>query len=494
MLAEPDHKATEGAMNLKTFSGESMGEALSQVKKDLGKDAVILHTRTYRVGGVLGVGGRQMVEITASDQLTSRGPTIRDRVPPREAGSAALRSSLPSQTSLPRDAALQPESDDRFQPATFSRASTVVGGPIDPARLTAQNAGGGATQFTSASRAASKTSGLAVKVEMAPASDAAALSLREELDSIKRLVGQVLEVARRPAAHGSDDVSRAGFAAAPIVASGGLSDPLFALDQRLLDEGIDTACREAVIGALRTSLAASIAQPGSPALATAAVGALARMIPCDTAPSDTAPRNPSSGAQASPRVVALIGPTGVGKTTTIAKLAAFSRLRRGQRVALITADTYRIAAVEQLRTYAEILDIPFKVALTPTDMASAIASCADADLILIDTAGRSPTDAARLDELNAFLSVARPDKTHLVLAATSSAPVLRRIVERFAALSPNTCIISKLDESPTIGQAIAAARGAALPISFVTMGQEVPEHLEVARPETLARRMLGLDS
>ena len=324
---------------------------------------------------------------------------------------------------------------------------------------------------------------------MAPASDAAALSLREELDSIKRRVGQVLEVALRPAAHGSDDVSRAGFAAAPIVASGGLSDPLFALDQRLLDEGIDTACREAVIGALRTSLAASIAQPGSPALATAAVGALARMIPCDTAPC-----NPASGAQASPRVVALIGPTGVGKTTTIAKLAAFSRLRRGQRVALITADTYRIAAVEQLRTYAEILDIPFKVALTPTDMASAIASCADADLILIDTAGRSPTDAARLDELNAFLSVARPDKTHLVLAATSSSPVLRLIVERFAALSPNTCIISKLDESPTIGQAIAAARGAALPISFVTMGQEVPDHLEVARPETLARRMLGLDS
>jgi len=471
-------------MNLKTFSGESMGEALSQVKRDLGKDAVILHTRTYRVGGVLGVGGRQMVEITASDQATSRGPTIRDRVPSR---TQALAPTLAPSLAQSRDpASMQSQASDRFQPATFTRASTVVGGPIDPARLAAQEPGRTDPQPFTGARPASKISNLAVKVEMAPASEAAAMSLREELDSIKRLVGQVLEVARRPASQISGDAARMGLAAAPIVASGGLSDPLFALDQRLLDEGIDTACREAVIGALRTSLAASIAQPGSPALAHAAVGALARLIPCE--PCEDAARGTP------PRVVALIGPTGVGKTTTIAKLAAFSRLRRGQRVALITADTYRIAAVEQLRTYAEILDIPFKVALTPSDMASALASFADADLILIDTAGRSPTDAARLDEMNSFLSVARPVKTHLVLAATASATVLRRIVERFALLAPNACIISKLDESPTVGQAIAAARFASLPISFVTMGQEVPDHLEAARPELLARRMLGLDS
>ena len=116
------------------------------------------------------------------------------------------------------------------------------------------------------------------------------------------------------------------------------------------------------------------------------------------------------------KVVALVGPTGVGKTTTIAKIAANFRLRDKKTVGLITADTYRIAAVEQLRTYAEIIDLPLEVVTTPREMRRAVLQMEHLDLVLIDTAGRSPHDELRLHELRALLREANPDETHLVLS------------------------------------------------------------------------------
>jgi flagellar biosynthesis protein FlhF len=277
--------------------------------------------------------------------------------------------------------------------------------------------------------------------------------------------------------------------AAPILAAGGLSDPVLAIDQRLLDQGIDAAMREEVIAALRGSIASSIAQVGSPALAELACSALAKFIPCDSAGTSESAR-PGGVA----RVEALIGPTGVGKTTTIAKLAAAARLHRGKRVAMVTADTYRVAAVDQLRTYADIMEIPLRVAMTPEEARAAVAHFADYDLVLVDTAGRSPSDATRLSELRAVLGATRPSRTHLVLAATAGPGVLRRVIESFAPLGADACIITKLDESPTIGSAIAAARSAGVRISHVTNGQEVPDDLVSARCDMLARRVLGIDS
>ncbi|HMP07065.1 MAG TPA: flagellar biosynthesis protein FlhF, partial [Lacipirellulaceae bacterium] len=121
------------------------------------------------------------------------------------------------------------------------------------------------------------------------------------------------------------------------------------------------------------------------------------------------------------RVVALIGPTGVGKTTTIAKLAANFRLREQRRVGLITVDTYRIAAVEQLRTYADIIDLPMEVVSTPREMREAVQRLRSLDLILMDTAGRSPRDEVKIQELRSLLAEAAPDEVHLVLSAAASA-------------------------------------------------------------------------
>ena len=132
------------------------------------------------------------------------------------------------------------------------------------------------------------------------------------------------------------------------------------------------------------------------------------------------------------RVVALVGPTGVGKTTTVAKLAANFKLAHGFRPGLVTVDTYRIAAVEQLRTYAEIIDLPLAVANAPSEMRRAIDELGDVDLVLIDTAGRSPRDEVKIRELADFLAEARPDEVHLVLSAVAGERSLRAAVERFA--------------------------------------------------------------
>ena len=191
------------------------------------------------------------------------------------------------------------------------------------------------------------------------------------------------------------------------------------------------------------------------------------------------------------RLVALVGPTGVGKTTTTAKLAAHYRLREHRRVGLITVDTYRIAAVDQLRTYADIIDLPMEVASTPHEMRQAIDRLADLDLILLDTAGRSPRDEVQIQELKSLLDEARPDEVHLVLSCASGAAALASCTERFADVGANRLILTKLDEAQGLGALLPLLRTSLLPLSYMTHGQNVPDDIEVADPVRLAQQILG---
>jgi flagellar biosynthesis protein FlhF len=192
------------------------------------------------------------------------------------------------------------------------------------------------------------------------------------------------------------------------------------------------------------------------------------------------------------RVTALVGPTGVGKTTTIAKLAANFRLRDKRRVGLITVDTYRIAAVEQLRTYADIIDLPMQVVSTPREMREAVARMADLDLILMDTAGRSPRDEVKLNELKMFLNEARADEVHLVLSSVAGAATLQRTAEKFAEIGTTALVLTKLDEATGLGNLLPLLRGSKLPLSYVTNGQNVPDDIAPAEPYKLARLMLDV--
>lgn len=193
------------------------------------------------------------------------------------------------------------------------------------------------------------------------------------------------------------------------------------------------------------------------------------------------------------RVVALVGPTGVGKTTTIAKLAANYRLREKRRVGLITVDTYRVAAVEQLRTYADIIDLPMEVVATPREMREAVARMGHLDLVLMDTAGRSPRDEVKIQELKSMLGEAEPDDVHLVLSSTAGAKSLLATAERFAEVGTTAMLLTKLDEASSYGHLVALVRACRLPISYLTDGQNVPDDIQVAQRRQVARMLLGIN-
>jgi len=207
--------------------------------------------------------------------------------------------------------------------------------------------------------------------------------------------------------------------------------------------------------------------------------------------SELAVTGPIEATTGQGKVVALVGPTGVGKTTTIAKLAANYRLRENKRVGLITVDTYRIAAVEQLRTYADIIDLPMEIVSTPREMRDAIARMSDLDLILMDTAGRSPRDEVKIQELKSMLAEAEPDEVHLVLSAVGGARSLASTAERFATVGTTALLVTKLDEATALGNLLSVTRNCGLPLSYLTDGQNVPDDIQTAEAKGLAKMILG---
>jgi flagellar biosynthesis protein FlhF len=193
----------------------------------------------------------------------------------------------------------------------------------------------------------------------------------------------------------------------------------------------------------------------------------------------------------SPHVVALIGPTGVGKTTTIAKLAANLKLKEKRKVGLITIDTYRIAAIDQLKKYADIIGSTLKVVSSPEELAAAVKSMGDCDYVLIDTAGRSPKDVLKLGELKNFLASAEPDEVHLVLSTTCSQDAVELAIERFGDVRVDRMIFTKLDEAAHAGVMLNIVRKVNKPLSYVTTGQDVPDDIEDCNGRRVAQLILG---
>ncbi len=192
------------------------------------------------------------------------------------------------------------------------------------------------------------------------------------------------------------------------------------------------------------------------------------------------------------RVTALVGPTGVGKTTTLAKLAARAKRELGQSIAIISLDTYRVAAVEQLRAYADMLDAPFDVAFTPLDLRRALMQHAEVDRIFIDTTGRSPFDNESLSSLAGSLGNSEP-ATVLCLPAGLRRCDAESTLSSFAGLKPQSMIITKWDETHVPGETLSLAIEKELPLSFITVGQEVPEDIVTADAGALAANALCMD-
>jgi flagellar biosynthesis protein FlhF len=297
--------------------------------------------------------------------------------------------------------------------------------------------------------------------------------MRDELSAIRQMVGEVLQ---------RQVTTRNG------VPTPTMPPKLFDFYLKLIGQDLSEELADRIINDVRDDLGSARIEDADE-LREAVRRHLADYIP--TAEQAVALESPDDR----PLTIALVGPTGVGKTTTLAKLAASFKLRHRRRVGLITADTYRIAAVDQLRTYANIIGVPVQVVLTPGEMRQAVHALRDCDVILIDTAGRGQNDRRRLVELKQFVDAAEPHEVHLVLSSTAGEKVLLREAEAFSAVGVDKVVLTKLDEAVSFGVLINVARKLGKQLSFFTTGQEVPDHIEVSDPQRLAEAVLagGID-
>lgn len=199
-------------------------------------------------------------------------------------------------------------------------------------------------------------------------------------------------------------------------------------------------------------------------------------------------------AKKGPKVVFFVGPTGVGKTTTIAKIASKFSVDGGKKVALLTADTYRIAAAEQLRTYANILEVPFRVIYSAEEVELALKDFKDYDFILIDTAGHSHQNEAQKETMNGFIhsvDTLAEKEVFLVLSATTKYRDLISIADTYSAMTEFKLIFTKLDETTTLGNLLNIKLHTGAALSYVTCGQNVPDDIENFNPQKTVKQLLG---
>ena len=195
--------------------------------------------------------------------------------------------------------------------------------------------------------------------------------------------------------------------------------------------------------------------------------------------------SPIAFAGPKPRIVTFVGPTGSGKTTTIAKLASEFILNMNKTITVLTIDTKRVDAVGQLKTYCQILNIPLFIAYTPDDLSAFMQSIEKSDMTLVDTPGSGPMDKSQMIEMMEFLQKMVPQEVHLVMSVTTSYHEMNRILDNFNVLKPNRILFTKLDETDSYGPMLSCAIMAKTPMSYVTFGQNVPGNFSVADPKNL---------
>lgn len=192
-------------------------------------------------------------------------------------------------------------------------------------------------------------------------------------------------------------------------------------------------------------------------------------------------------------LITLVGPTGVGKTTTIAKLAAARVFQQRQKVGLLTTDTYRIAAVEQLKTYAGILNIPLEVVANPDDLQKSMEALKGCQMVFMDSAGRNYLEDEYIEEINTYLHYDAPQENYLVLSMTTRWRDMRKIVDQMKSVPVDKLILTKWDETSCYGVALNMVYHYPYPLSYLSFGQGVPQDIMLADPLFMAKKILGVD-
>lgn len=299
--------------------------------------------------------------------------------------------------------------------------------------------------------------------------------MRRELSSLKTTLVQVTE-SQQEAARTQNTRTAGEYAAPPRVAS------LDIWYQRLLDQGVATGLAQEIMQTVADELS-RWALDNQGVLNEHLHWHLGRQL---------LPPTPIKLVSGKPQVFFVVGPTGVGKTTTIAKLGANFKRKHKARVLMITADTYRVAAIPQFKAFGEILDLPVEVAYTPQQLAELVRTNAKHyDLILVDTPGRSQRATAEVGELGDFLAAVPHKSVHLAVSATTQYKDMKKIVETFGTMPLNGFIITKTDETISLGAAYTLACETKVPLSYLTTGQQVPEDIEVASADLVVDLLVG---
>lgn len=389
-------------MRVKRFTAETQQDAMMKVKMDMGKDAVILHTRKFKEGGWLfGLFGKVMFEITAAIEDVPPPPVVRTPVVVSQAAAAA---------------------------ETVAVKQHSAAAPVSAANVNSDS------------------------------------DLREDIQEMKQMINEVkLQI------DASQDMKN-------------LPKPLQKYYQILMDNDVEDKLAKRIFKDLMKQLS----QEEAADFECVKKSLEQQILKTLKKPKPISFKRHGLHQQS----VALIGPTGVGKTTTIAKLAATFSIVDKKKVALITADTYRVAAVEQLKTYGEIIGITVDVVYSPSELQEAISRHTDKDLILIDTAGRSHKNTDQMVELKSFLDVAEPSDVFLVLSATTRSKDMAEIVSSYSDIPLTKLVFTKLDETSSFGAILNVIARTQKFLSYVTVGQNVPDDIEVADSGKIAKMIM----
>ena len=423
-------------MKTKVFRASTMPEVMQLVREQLGPEAVIVSRKRIRTRGFLGFFRRVLYEVQAAVELES--PIGERRL---VTGSRRITSPRAAVETYQRAGGrAEPQEPRRQAPSPTGEPRTGAPGPRRPTERPTERR----------NRFISQT-------------EESLANLQRELKELRGVV---------------DELSTTTGGGEPRELPG----PLAELWSRLHEQEVRLPIINKVFHRLGRDLSEDQLQ--APKVVWSQAGAVLRHLVEVSGPLTIAP--------GTCRTVALVGPTGVGKTTTLAKLAS-NYVLAGQtegRIAFVTVDTYRIAATDQLKVYAEILNCPIEIVYKPEEMAQTLALHRDKDLVLIDTAGRSQRNEARIEELKEFMDAANPDEIHLVLAATSRVTDLEEIIERFDCIPFTHLLFTKIDEATRYGCLLDIYQRTRKPLSYITTGQNVPEDIEVASRSHVPRLIL----
>ena len=480
--------STKKTMNVRRYRAATMREALERIKNELGEEALVLDTRRVRAGRWFGFGGRELIEVRVAEPSNGRATaktTPCDDKRPRYIERQGLKL-LDDSPATPNGAQAEGRAVHRREVKLDPTCGSVAADErlslaCDEVSTLERTARKSARMFDSSSLVGERSS--AADVERTQ-SGVPRTALTAELERLRAELREVKFALGAFAAHAAAAPALDKGAVASLEDDPELFDsPFYEAYLDLTGAGLDPDhARRALRTVLGLNLAETCVEAKSLARAALirALGTLVRFAPDPLAPEkvDSQP------------TLAFIGPTGVGKTTTIAKLAARVALRARRRVELITLDTYRIAAIEQLRTYAEIIGAGFHVARSMVELDALLCRHAAGAVCIIDTIGRSPHDLADQMELADYLRSNSAITKCLVLQATMHPTDALAAARKFALFGSDRLVVTKLDETSRPGAAVTIAAEAGLPLTYLCAGQRVPEDLEQAHAESFAARIL----